>query len=228
MEGIARACTELETPVTGGNVSFYNESPNRTVYPTPVIGMLGVTEDASKSLRAAFVKENDMIALIGAESDDLGGSEYLKVIHDTVGGKVPMVDYNYERHLHSFLRAAVASELLRSAHDVSEGGMAVALAECCIMDRERMLGAKIAMDFGTRRDFVLFGEGGGRVIISYDREKEEDVIMLAKSLHLPIEVIGVVSGDTLQINQTIAAGVKELSTVYYRILPSKFAVPLAV
>ena len=228
VEGIARACTELETPVTGGNVSFYNESPNRTVYPTPVIGMLGVTEDASKSLRAAFVKESDMIAMIGAESDDLGGSEYLKVIHDTVGGKVPAVDYDYERHLHSFLREAVALELLRSAHDISEGGMAVALAECCIMNRERMLGAKIAMDFRTRRDFVLFGEGGGRVVISYDPEKGEDVITLAKSLHLPIEVIGVVSGDKLQINETIGADVKGLSDVYYRTLPSKFAVQSAV
>jgi phosphoribosylformylglycinamidine synthase subunit PurL len=228
VEGIAKACSELETPVTGGNVSFYNESPNRTVYPTPVIGMLGVTEDASKSLRAAFVKENDMIALIGSESDDLGGSEYLKIIHDSVGGKVPAIDYDYEKRLHSFLRNAAASGMLSSAHDISEGGMSVALAECCIMNRERMLGAKVAMDFRTRKDFVLFGEGGGRVIISYDPEKGEEVITLAKSLRLPIEVIGVVSGDTLQINETIAAGVKELSALYYRILPSKFAVPLAV
>ncbi len=228
IEGIAKACTELDTPVTGGNVSFYNESPNRTVYPTPVIGMLGVIDDVSKSLRASFRKDGDLIALIGPESSELGGSEYLKAIHDVVGGRVPGVDYDYERRLHSFLQQSAESELLLSAHDISEGGLAVAVAECCIMDREGSLGAKIAMDFSMRRDFVLFSEGGGRVVVSYDPEKADDVMGLARSLKLPIEVIGVVSGDTLQINETISMSVRELSDLYYRALPDKFAVPFAV
>ncbi len=228
VEGIAKACTELETPVTGGNVSFYNESPNRTVYPTPVIGMLGVIDDVSKSLRASFVKENDLIAVIGTESNELGGSEYLRVIHGIVGGKVPAVDYEYEKRLHSFLRECAGSGLLNSAHDVSEGGLAVTLAECCVLNRENLLGAKIAMDFSMRKDFVLFGEGGGRVVITYDHEKADDVPAFAKSLKLPIEVIGVVSGDKLQINETILVDVNELSALYYGILPSKFATSLAV
>ncbi len=225
IEGIAKACNELETPVTGGNVSFYNESPNRAVYPTPVIGMLGVIEDVSKALRSAFLKENDLIAVIGTESDGLGGSEYLKVIHDKVGGKVPHVDYEYERRLYTFLQKSALGELLHSAHDVSEGGLAVTLAECCVMNREKPLGVKIALDYSIRRDFALFGEGGGRTVISYSPEKGDDVTALAKSLHLPLEVIGVVSGDALQINETINVGVEELASTYYGALPSKFALP---
>lgn len=227
IKGISRACSELETPVTGGNVSFYNESPNRTVYPTPVIGMLGVINDASKALRSAFALEGDVIAVIGTNRREVGGSEYLKVIHEIVGGKVPEIDYAYERGLHSFLQESALGEIIHSAHDVSEGGLAVALAECCIMNRERMLGAKIAMDFVSRRDADLFSEGDGRVVISYDSAKADEVLALAKSLKLPIEVIGVVSGDSLQINETILIGVRELALVYYGVLPSKFVLPVS-
>lgn len=96
------------------------------------------------------------------------------------------------------------------------------------MDREKMLGARVAMDFSARRDFVLFGEGGGRVVISYDSAKADEVLELAKSHGAPIEVIGVVSGDKLQINETVLADLKELASVYYGILPSKFVLPQAV
>lgn len=222
IEGLAKACTEFETPVTGGNVSFYNESPDRTVYPTPVIGMLGVIEDASKSLRSSFTTEGDLIAVVGPESSELGGSEYLKVIHNIVGGRVPPVDYAYEKSLHTFLRQAIMSGLLHSAHDVSEGGLAVTLAECCIMDREEMHGAKIALDFALRRDFVLFGEGGGRVVISYDSSRANELEALTKAHNVPLEVIGIVSGDLLQINETMLARLDEMASVYYGVLPSKF------
>lgn len=223
IEGMTRACTELETPVTGGNVSFYNESPNRTVYPTPVIGMLGVIEDVSKAVRSRFVNNGDLIAVVGPERTEMGGSEYLAVIHKVVAGRVPPIDYEYEKHLHNFLREAATSGDVNSAHDISEGGMAVALAECCIADFERMLGAKVTVDVSARRDFVLFGEGGGRVIISFGPQKSDRILSLAKSEQLGLEVIGVVSGNRLQINDSINLDVKELSAGYYGALPSKFA-----
>jgi phosphoribosylformylglycinamidine synthase len=235
IQGIARACTELETPVTGGNVSFYNESPNRTVYPTPVIGMLGIIDDSSKAARSTFKKDGDIIAVVGAETSEMGGSEYLKVIHNVVAGKIPSVDYRYERSLHEFLREAIMSDLLRSAHDVSEGGLAVALAECCIMNEETGRGAKVNYDFfslagsvETRRDFLLFSEGGGRIVISFAPENLERVLALAESKSLPVREIGVVGGGELEVNSDISIEVKELASIYYGVLPSKFAVPFAV
>ncbi len=227
IEGLAEACLEFETPVTGGNVSFYNESPDRTVYPTPVIGMLGVIEDSSKSLRSTFKTEGDLIAVIGSEKPEMGGSEYLKVIHNIVGGTLPAVDYEYERRLHSFLQEGAMSGVLNSSHDISEGGLAVALAECCIMNRERMHGAKIALDFSLRKDFVLFGEGGGRIVVSYDASKSDEVMALAKENSVPFEVIGVVSGDQLQINETLLLGLDKMASIYYGTLPSKFGLPSA-
>ncbi len=223
VEGITRACTELETPVTGGNVSFYNESPNRTVYPTPVIGMLGIMEDVSKSVRSSFAKQGDAIAVVGSECREMGGSEYLAVVHKMVAGKVPAVDYDYERHLHAFLQEASKTGVLSSAHDVSEGGLAAALAESCIMDRENMIGANVKLDSELRRDFALFGEGCGRVVISFGPDKSDQVAALAKANNVPLRMIGVVTGERLRINDTVDLDVKELAAGYYGVLPSKFA-----
>ncbi len=228
VQGITKACTELETPVTGGNVSFYNESPNRTVYPTPVIGMLGIIDDASKAGRSTFRNDGDLIAVVGQEKSEMGGSEYLKVVHDIAAGKVPPIDYNYEKNLHEFLREALQADLLMSAHDISEGGLATALAESCIMDVESNHGAKIALAFHNRKDFSLFSEGGGRVLISFRPKKSDKVISAARSKGLPIEKIGAVGGKVLELNDIISIDVQELSSIYYNLLPSKFAVSLAV
>lgn len=228
VQGIAKACTELETPVTGGNVSFYNESPNRTVYPTPVIGMLGIIDDASKAARSAFKKDGDIIAVVGPERNEMGGSEYLKVIHNIVAGKIPTVDYEYERSLHEFLREAIMNEIVNSVHDVSEGGLAVALAECCIMDEDMNRGAKVVLELQTRTDFALFSEGGGRVVISFAPEDTHKVFSFAKSKNLPIKKIGTVEGNKLELNDLVSIDVNDLASVYYKVLPSKFAVSFAV
>ncbi len=228
VQGISKACTELETPVTGGNVSFYNESPNRTVYPTPVIGMLGIIDDASKAARSAFRNDGDVIAVIGPERNEMGGSEYLKIVHDVVAGKIPPVDYKYERSLHEFLREAIIAGMVISAHDVSEGGLAVCLAECCIMDPEMNYGAKVDFDIQIRNDFALFSEGGGRVVVSFDPANTDKVFALAKSKSLPINKIGIVGGNKFKLNGLINIDVKELISAYYSILPSKFAISFAV
>ncbi len=228
IEGIAKACVELQTPVTGGNVSFYNESPNRTVYPTPVIGMLGIVEDVSKTTRSSFRNEGDVIAVIGSLRSEMGGSEYLKMIHDVVAGRIPPIDYEYEKNLHEFLIEATRMQILNSVHDISEGGLAVALAECCIMDQEKKLGAKVKVNFSDRADFELFCEGGGRVVLSFDSRRSDEVMTLAARNDLPIEVIGAVTRDALQITDFIDISVKELSSIYYSILPSKFAVSFTI
>jgi phosphoribosylformylglycinamidine synthase II len=228
IQGIARACAELETPVTGGNVSFYNESPNRTVYPTPVIGMLGIIEDTSKAARAAFKDDGDAIAVIGPERSEMGGSEYLSTFHKVVAGKIPIVDYKYEKALYEFLQEAIMEGCLNSVHDVSEGGLAVALAESCIMDHENVHGANVSIDFLMRKDFTLFSEGGGRVVVSFAPANADKVFALAKSNGLPIKRIGTVGGGNLEINDVIKMDAKELSAIYYSVLPSKFAVKFEV
>ena len=224
IEGIAKACNEFGTPVTGGNVSYYNESPNRTVYPTPVIGMLGIIQDCGRALRAAFKDEGDVIAVVGLARPEMGGSEYLKVIHDVAAGKLPPLDYAYERLLHKFLENAAMAGVLNSAHDVSEGGIAVALAESCIMDREKQVGADVRINYTFRRDFELFGEGGGKVVLSYSQQNSRAVSSAAAAAGLKLAVIGSVTGNRLKINNEIDIPVTDLSSIYYSILPSKFAV----
>ncbi len=227
VEGITKACTEFETPVTGGNVSFYNESPDRTVYPTPVIGMLGIIEDASKACRSAFKNEGDLIAVAGRPMREMGGSEYLKVIHDVVAGRIPPVDYEYEKHLHEFLIKAINDRLVNSSHDVSEGGLAVAIAECCITDSERTLGAKVSLRSKERPDFAYFGEGGGRVVLSFNESNTARLSSVASSLTIPFEVIGKVIPERVTIDDCIDIDLKELSSIYYGVLPTLFSVPVA-
>ena len=132
VEGIAQACEALDTPVVSGNVSFYNESFGQAIYPTPMIGMLGVYDDVSIHIDGAFKDEGDVIVLLGAEPGFMDGSEYQKVHYGRVEGRVPGVDLRLEVELQGKLRAAIAARLLKSAHDCAEGGLAVALAECAI------------------------------------------------------------------------------------------------
>lgn len=219
--GMAKACTELGTPVTGGNVSFYNESPTFQVYPTPVIGMLGVIDDVSKSLQSSFRNEGDLIAIIGKSAVEMGGSEYLSVIHGVVAGKLPEINYNYERNLHDFLVLAAELKAISSAHDISLGGIAVTIAECCVLNQDQPLGARIVLEFYMRPDFALFGEGGGRVVISFSPENTSLVEQLAKASGVDIDVVGIVSGESLEINELINIPVSQLADKYYNSISSK-------
>src|SRR5690606_18140764 len=131
---------KFETPVTGGNVSLYNENPNGAIYPTPTIGMVGVLEDVSKHLVAGFREPGDAIILLGRNTDELGGSEYLKVIHGKVAGDAPAVDLDAEKALQEAMLELADAKLIRSAHDCAEGGLAVCLADSAAHDSERPLG----------------------------------------------------------------------------------------
>ena len=191
--GMGEACRALETPVTGGNVSLYNENPQGAVYPTPTIGMVGVLDDAAHATRLTFTTPGDAIVLLGENTNELGGSEYLAWIHGVVAGAPPACDLAGEKKLIDALLESIRSGLVRSAHDCSEGGIAVALAESCMADREKTTGATI--DLGAWSALparaLLFGEAQGRVVIS--TAKAEQVLAIAKRHRVPARVIGAVT-----------------------------------
>ena len=213
--GMSDACKVLDTPVTGGNVSFYNESPNTAVYPTPTIGMLGIIEDLSHITTAWFKQEGDIVFLIGKNQGEIGGSEYLKVIHGQVNGDAPQIDLEYEKSVQSLTYDAIVAGLIRSAHDASDGGLAVALAECCFQGREHhRIGAKIELNDLLRPDFLLFGETQSRIIVSVSPAHSEQFRLMAQSQHVDISEIGKVGGDELLINSWIHIKVSELEKAY--------------
>ena len=222
--GMAEACEKLGTPVTGGNVSLYNESPAGAVYPTPVIGMVGLIDDLDNITHANFSTEGDTVVLLGVPTAELGGSEYLARVHHLVAGSPPRCDLDGERNLIDALLASIDAGAVRSAHDCSDGGLAVALAESCILDRGRPLGADIDLssfdELPTRA--VLFGEGQARIIIS-----TPDPAALHEIAHrhgVTSTTIGTVASadDPLEIrvgNRTLAASLPWLDRLYYETIP---------
>ncbi len=168
LAGMAEACRALETPVTGGNVSLYNESPNGAVYPTPTIGMVGIVDHPSHSTPSAFQQAGDAILLLGENTAELGGSEYLLTVHGVVAGAPPACDVAGERALIDALLDAIQAGAVRSAHDCADGGLAVAIAECCIVNRDAMLGATVDLAAWSAlpRRALLFGEAQGRIVVS--------------------------------------------------------------
>ncbi|BAW96681.1 phosphoribosylformylglycinamidine synthase II [[Synechococcus] sp. NIES-970] len=205
-KGIAEACRELDTPVTGGNVSLYNETLDSDgkptpIYPTPVIGMVGRVEDINQVCGLAFQNGGDRLYLLGTQATtSLGGSEYLNTIHDTVAGIPPQVDFALEKAVQKTVREAIASGLLNSAHDLAEGGLAVAIAECCIGGN---LGATVEIAGTDRLDTILFGETCGKIIVSVAPDKQAQFeAHLNQSLADNWQVIGSVS-DTNQLQITV-------------------------
>ncbi|MCG8606048.1 phosphoribosylformylglycinamidine synthase subunit PurL, partial [bacterium] len=214
--GIGEACRALATPVTGGNVSFYNENPQGSVYPTPVIGMLGIVDNLNHATTAWFKEEGDLIVLLGENKGAIGGSEYLKVHFNQVAGDCPPIDLDFERRLQSACLQAIQKRLVKSAHDVSDGGLAVCLSECCFLNPCARIGASIAIEMATRADFILFGEDQSRIVISLDPAKLSQVQAICEQQRVPASVIGEVGGRHLTIDGYISAPVVSLETGYRR------------
>jgi phosphoribosylformylglycinamidine synthase len=242
VRGISDACRAFATPVTGGNVSFYNESPRGAVDPTPVIGMIGViglrqeTRDKGQGTRdgkyvprptahvpspitAHFKDEGDMIILLGETREELGGSEYLAVIHGRKAGRPPRVNLKHEAALHRVVLDAAAQGWLKSAHDCSDGGLAVTLSESCIIDDSRLIGARIdlslvACRLSLRADALLFGESAGRLVISCEPQHADALQLLAKRQDIPVAIIGRVGGVRLAITPWIDTSVEALSETW--------------
>jgi len=201
VEGMGAACRALDIPITGGNVSLYNETDGRAVLPTPVLGVVGLIDDAEKVVRRAFRADGDVIVLLGETCDELGGSEYLKVMHGLVRGVPPALDLKREAALQRLLVEATTSGLIKSAQDCSEGGFAVTLAECCI---ETGLGAHVdvpavaaAAGFGDIS--TLFAESASRVVVSVAPGREAELLSLAARAQLPARRIGLVAGNRVRI-----------------------------
>ena len=201
VEGMGAACRALDIPITGGNVSLYNETDGRAVLPTPVLGVVGLIDDAEKVVRRAFRADGDVIVLLGETCDELGGSEYLKVMHGLVRGVPPALDLKREAALQRLLVEATTSGLIKSAQDCSEGGFAVTLAECCI---ETGLGAlvdvpAVAAGAGFGDISTLFAESASRIVVSVAPGREAELLSLAARAQLPARRIGLVAGNRVRI-----------------------------
>jgi phosphoribosylformylglycinamidine synthase len=234
--GMGEACRALQTPVTGGNVSLYNENPRGAIYPTPVVGMVGLVESLAHVTRATFRApagggEGDAIVLLGDNTDELGGSEYLARVHGVVAGLPPRVDLDGHRRLIDALLDAVRAGHVRSAHDTSDGGLAVALAECCMAGEERV-GAEVDLSTWSALPprALLYGETHGRVVVSTDAP---DAVVAAAAAHgVPARVVGRVrpAADGLAVRvggARWAAPVDRLAAAYHDAIPALMQRPAA-
>ena len=216
ISGISQACKVFGLAVVSGNVSFYNESPKGAIYPTPVIGMVGLIDDVKTITSCDFKNENDLILLFGENKEELGGSQYLRLIHGQAKGTPPQIDLEQEKRLQQAVLKIVRQGLARSAHDCSQGGLAVALAESCIAGR---LGALINLDQKIRTDALLFGETQSRIIISLSPADEDKVKEICSEFNVQYKCIGKVKGDCLKINDSIDFKVADLEKAYKEAIP---------
>ena len=196
IRGLGDACRALETPVVSGNVSLYNETDGRPIFPSPSVGMVGVIAEARRAVGSWF-PANLAIGLLGDNTDEVGGSEYLAFVHGQVAGPVPKLDLDKEAKVGKACRALVGAALVVAAHDCSEGGLAVALAETCFGDP--LVGAHVVIGSGIRPDCLLFGEAPSRILVAYDESREADVKRLAAEQGAPFERIGRTGGGSLVI-----------------------------
>jgi phosphoribosylformylglycinamidine synthase len=215
--GMGEACRAFATPVTGGNVSFYNESPHGAVHPTPVIGMLGLLEDA-EPVPSAFRGEGELVLLAGRPGAELGGSLYLERRLGRLSGAVPEVDLEQERALQRFLARAAAAGLLRSAHDVSEGGLAVCLAEACLCDEGLRVGCAVDLESlapGLSADRLLFAETPGLAVLSARPEHRAELLAMAAEEGLPLAEIGLSGGERLVVEGLLDLPVAQLAEAWW-------------
>jgi phosphoribosylformylglycinamidine synthase len=229
--GIGEACRALSVPITGGNVSLYNETDGRAIDPTPVIGVVGLLEHADHVLGSRFRRDGDTILLLGEGRGELGGSEYLKVVHGLLRGTPPVLDLGAERALQGLLVSLASERAVRSAHDCSDGGLAVALAECCFGGGG---GADVSIDkVDVSSDprlndaAALFGESASRVLLSVDPDRVAHVLERAAAAGVPARVIGRTGGPRLRMaiadRVIVDTGVEEAERVWDSVIERRFA-----
>jgi phosphoribosylformylglycinamidine synthase len=211
VRGMADACKAFGVPVISGNVSFYNESFGSPIYPTPTVGLVGVLQDASKRVTMAFKDAGDVIVLLGETADELGGSEYLSTVHGVIAGAPPAMVIEDELAIHRALLDAIEAGLVKSAHDCSEGGVAVALAECVIAGG---VGASVALDDDLAPVSSLFSETQGRVVLTCADADAGPLTDLLVARNVPYSVIGEVGGDRLLVEDKLDASLSSLRTAW--------------
>ncbi|MFH1213640.1 MAG: phosphoribosylformylglycinamidine synthase subunit PurL [Candidatus Neomarinimicrobiota bacterium] len=221
VQGMGDACRVFDTPVTGGNVSFYNESPNGAIYPTPVVGMVGLIDDVRNITTSWFKHDGDFIMLLGALKGEIGGSEYLKVVHNIVAGDAPDIDLTFEKRIYNATLEAIHKGIVNSATDVSDGGLAVALAESCITNPEKPLGASVYISRKLRNDELFFGESQSVIILSISEKYLLDMERIASKNIIPCVTIGRVKDNgRLKINEIIDLPVADMQKAYTETIPN--------
>ncbi|HVM95699.1 MAG TPA: AIR synthase related protein, partial [Candidatus Acidoferrales bacterium] len=221
IRGIRDACVALNTPVVSGNVSFYNETEGRSIPPTPSIAMVGLLDHLEHHTTQWFKAEGDQIVLLGRTREELGGTEYLALEHGQVRGAPPWIDLQVEKQVQQVCLQAIQEGLVRSAHDVSEGGLAVALAECCISGPEPHLGAAIELEGAIRPDALLFGESQSRIVLSVRKRQLGRLRELAAAADVTFTILGEVRGRRLVISPLIDIDCDEIARVYNSALPRR-------
>ena len=211
-DGIAEACRVLSTPVSGGNVSLYNEFDGEAIYPTPTIGMVGLLDSVEQRITSDFKASGDIVLLLGESKEEIGASEAFYILTAEDAGEVPYIDLAAEKALQQCLITGAKQGLIQSAHDCSEGGLSVALVESAIQGN---LGVEIAIEGTISEAAILFGETQSRVVVTVTPEKLEKVITLAKELQVPVMQIGTVAGSEFNVTynnkKLIQSSVAELS-----------------
>jgi phosphoribosylformylglycinamidine synthase len=209
--GLATACKSLELPVVSGNVSLYNEGAGKSaVFPSPVVGMVGLLEDYGSRLEAGLRNEGDFVLLVGSSNNDLGGTEYLKVVHDRVAGRPPALDLTREKAVNKLVLAANRANLLRSAHDCSDGGMLVALAECCLLGGIGVRCPPLSPEAPVRLDAALFGESPSRFIVSVQSRAMPEMQTLARRHHVEISLLGLAGGESIEFEGQFKLSLAEM------------------
>jgi len=215
--GLKDACAVLGIPVTGGNVSFYNQTGDTPILPTPVVGVLGVVDDVRKRVASGFVSPGAHVVLLGETSEELSGSSWAHVVHRHLGGLPPAVDLEAERALATLLREASASGLLESAHDLSDGGLAVALAEAAFRNG---IGATVSLD----DPFIdLFSESTARVLVTVAEDRHEELVDLAEKHGVPLASIGLTGGDAIVVEGLDPIDIAELRDQWRATIPAALA-----
>ncbi|WP_404815268.1 phosphoribosylformylglycinamidine synthase subunit PurL [Streptomyces thermolineatus] len=218
--GLADACQVLGTPVTGGNVSLYNQTGETAIHPTPVVGVLGVIDDVARRTPMAFAEQGQLVYLLGDTREELGGSAWSQVVHDHLGGLPPAVDLERERLLAEILIAGSRDGMIDAAHDLSDGGLVQALVESCLKGG---LGARIVVPDATDPFVFLFSESAGRAIVSVPRSEELRFTDMCGARGLPATRIGVVDGDALEVQGQFSIPLAELRQAHEALIPSLLA-----
>jgi phosphoribosylformylglycinamidine synthase II len=221
--GLAEACTFLGTPVTGGNVSFYNSTAGTPINPTPVVGVVGLFDDVARRTPMGFQAEGEVLLLLGDTKDELGGSEWAWAMHRHLGGRPPAVDLAREKTLGEVLVSGSRDGMLSSAHDLSDGGLAQALAEASLKNG---IGARVVLPAGLTPFVQLFSESAGRALVSVPRSEELRFTEMCDARGLPCTRIGVTDGSTLEVQDVLVVDLEELRTAHESTLPALFG-PLA-
>ena len=214
VEGMGQACSLLETPITGGNVSLYNENRGDPIWPSPVIGMIGLIEQPQHITTMGFKNEGDVIVLVGGDSQHLGGSQYFALLHDKWIGPCPSIDLQFESRLQDFVLNCIRMGWVHSANDISEGGLATALAECCLKS-DNGLGADITLPSDRRADIELFSEAPSRIVLTFTPSDFSKFESHAREKHIPLSCLGRVTKGSLNIQGIASISDEELRAAYY-------------